>query len=299
MISVIIPHLEQPGFLRECLRSLSRQENLTDEVEIIVVDNGSRVPPGELCAEFGARLLTQPVPGPGPARNLGAARASGELLAFIDADCIAAPDWLAEIAKYFRDHPDAEIVGGDVRIGCENLAHPTWLEAYESIFAYRMKEYIAREGFTGTGNLAVRRTTFEAVGPFGGIEIAEDLEWGKRALRLGRRTRYCQTMVAFHPARKNFSEIAGKWQRHIAHDLEATRRQPGWRARWLAKAVAVALSPAFEVLRISQSDRVSGVRSRLLAFGGVVLIRLYRARVMCGATFAEDSSSMARRWNRA
>lgn len=278
---------------------MAGQENLTEPFEIIVVDNGSRIPPSEVCAAFGAKLLIQPVPGPGPARNMGAAASTGGILAFIDADCVADPRWLAEICGYFRDNPDAEIIGGDVRVGCKEPGRPTWLEAYESVFAYRMKEYIARQGFTGTGNLAMRRTTFDAVGPFGGIEIAEDRDWGQRALAMGRITRYCASMIVFHPARENFSEIARKWQRHIAHDLEAMRAKPAWRVRWLARAMAVAASPAYEIIRISLSDRISGPRARLLAFAGVVMIRFYRAAVMCNAAFSGDAPSMAQRWNRA
>lgn len=272
---------------------------MTGSVERIVIDNGSRVPPAGLCAEFGARLLIEPTPGPGPARNLGVAETEGEYLAFIDADCVAAPDWLAQIEGFFRKNPDIGIIGGDVRVARENPDRPTWLEAYESVFAYRMKEYIEKQGFTGTGNLAVRRAVFEAVGPFGGIEIAEDRDWGQRALRLGHRTHYCAGMIAYHPARKSFSEIARKWQRHISHDLEAARARPNWRLRWMLRAAAVAFSPALETVRIAFSERIEGPRERCLAFFGVVLIRAYRSAVMTRLAFSAKSPRLVARWNRA
>ena len=125
-----------------------------------------------------------------------------------------------------------------------------------------MKEYIAKQGFTGTGNLAVRASVFAAVGPFGGIHIAEDRDWGQRALRLGYRTAYCPDMIVYHPARKDLAELARKWDRHVAHDFSEIRTKPGWWARWTLRAIAVALSPAAELPRIGFSDRLEGWRAR-------------------------------------
>src|SRR5688500_18220852 len=73
MISVIVPHLNQPEPLQRCLASLACQVGLAEQAEIIVVDNGSTVSPSDICAAFpNVNLMFQPIPGPGPARNLGA-----------------------------------------------------------------------------------------------------------------------------------------------------------------------------------------------------------------------------------
>ncbi len=151
---------------------------------MIVVDNGSRELPEAICASRGARLLTEAEPGPGPARNRGVTASSGEILAFIDADCLADPGWLAAAEGVMAD-PSATILGGDVRIALADPARPTMTEAYESLYAYRMDRYIAREGFTGTGNLVVRRNVLLDVGPFAGIGVAEDRDWGHRRRRRG------------------------------------------------------------------------------------------------------------------
>ena len=299
MISVIIPHLEQPDALSRCLSSLRSQEDLTQPFEITVVDNGSKAPPVEVCRAFpNVTLLSQPVPGPGPARNLGVLHSTGDILAFIDADCVAHRTWLAQIDRRFKESEDVCILGGDVRILHENPDKLTLLEAYESVFAYRMKEYIAKQGFTGTGNLAVRAAVFAAIGPFGGIDIAEDRDWGQRALRLGYRTHYCPEMVIYHPARKSFAELAQKWQRHTAHDFAQFHSKPGWWLRWMARSAAVALSPPAELLRIGFSDRLKGLHARRLAFLGVVMIRLYRSGLMVSLAFGGDASHRSGRWNR-
>jgi len=299
MISVIVPHLNQPEALKRCLASLVCQAGLARPAEVIVVDNGSKVLPTDICAAFAnIKLMFQPIPGPGPARNLGASHAAGDILAFIDADCLADATWLSRIERRFSQAPEVPVLGGDVRIEYANPHRPTLLEAYENVFAFRMQEYIAKEGYTGTGNLAVRSTVWAAVGPFGGIDIAEDRDWGRRALLLGYRTHYCPEMVVYHPARKSLSELAQKWQRQTAHDFEDMRSKPGWWPRWLMRSAAVALSPAAELVRIGFSNRLEGWRARWLAFVGVIVIRSYRSALMLALAFGADPSQLSGRWNR-
>ena len=99
--SVVIPHLNQPEFLARCLASLAAGSRRPDEV--IVVDNGSDALPQAICDAHGARLLTEAEPGPGPARNCGVRVSSGNILAFIDADCLADPGWLAAAEAAIAD----------------------------------------------------------------------------------------------------------------------------------------------------------------------------------------------------
>jgi len=296
MISVVIPHLNQPQMLARCLASLAAGRRPPDE--IIVVDNGSAEPPEAICAAFPAvKLLSEVTPGPGPARNLGVAAAQGTILAFIDADCIADPGWLAAAEAALADST-AEILGGDVRIDLADTARLTMLEAYESIYAYRMDLYITRQGYTGTGNLIVRRPVFDSVGPFGGLDVAEDRDWGQRATASGHALRYIAAMRVYHPARANFAGLYAKWDRHSAHEYQAACVRPGGRLRFAIKAMAMALSPLAELPKIASSDRVSGLRSRVLAFVALARIRAYRSRLMVWLVTGGDAAVLAGRWNR-
>lgn len=294
-ISVIIPHLNQPEALARCLASLLAGRRRPDEV--FVVDNGSGSLPDAICAAHpGVTLLHEPTPGPGPARNRGITAASGAILAFIDADCLADPDWLAQAEAVMAD-PDAEILGGDVRIAYENPARLTSLEAYESVYAYRMDRYIAREGFTGTGNLVVRRAVLDDVGPFAGIGVAEDRDWGQRATAKGYRIRYVAGMKVYHPARKSLSELCTKWDRQSAHDYVKARDNGRW-LRFVLKALAMGISPLVELPRLLASDRIAGLRNRALAFGVLVRIRLYRMGLMARLLAGADPDRLSGRWNR-
>lgn len=284
-ISVVIPHLNQPEALARCLASLAVGARQPDE--IIVVDNGSEAMPR---VPAGVTLLTETTPGPGPARNLGVAHASGDVLAFIDADCLADTDWLAaaEAAIVPQD-----ILGGDVRIAYAEATNLTALEAYESIYAYRMDRYIAREGFTGTGNLVVKAAVLDTVGGFAGLDVAEDREWGQRATGQGFKIAYVAGMKVYHPARKTFAELRAKWDRHMAHDYGVTGKP-----KWVVKTLAMGLSPLAELPRIIMSDRLSGFLPKLKAFKVLVQIRSYRAWRMAELLLTGDPDRLSGKWNR-
>ena len=180
-------------------------------------------------------------------------------MAFIDADCTAEEGWLNAIWRNLSAEGAARIIGGDVRIPRATPGQPPCLEAYESVYAYRQQEYIEKKGFSGTGNLAMCREIFEVVGPFGGIEIAEDRDWGQRAGELGFKTKYVPDTTVYHPARRTLKELLLKWDRHISHDFQETTVLKLGYARWLAYVAAVIFSPVFELLRVVRSNRISGV----------------------------------------
>jgi GT2 family glycosyltransferase len=300
MISVIIPHFNQPDHLARCLTSLTGQEAPGHEIEIIVVDNGSRAMPEAVVASFpGVRLAQETTPGPGPARNHGVTLAKGGILAFIDADCVAGGGWFETIAHRFDHDSQAMIIGGDVQILHANPARPTAIEAYEAEFGYRMEHYIARENFSGSGNLAMRREVFSDVGGFAGIGIAEDRDWGKRAFAKGYCTLWEPRMLAYHPARGSFDELARKWDRHTAHDFETMIARPFGRLRWVMRTLAMAASPVAQLPRVMTSDRIKGgMRGKLLALAVLVRIRFYRARLMVPLIFARDAARLSANWRK-
>lgn len=298
-ISVIIPHFNQAALLDRCLSALGPQVQAAG-AEVIVVDNGSdRMPDAVIARHPGVRLAQETTPGPGPARNLGVGLATAPILAFIDADCVPAPDWLSVIAARFDRDPATQVIGGDVCILHGDPAHPTAIEAYEAEFGYRMEHYIRRQNFTGTGNLAMRRTAFDRVGGFAGLGVAEDRDWGQRAHALGIETRWEPAMRAFHPARETFAELARKWDRHTAHDFENHLTRPMGRLRWLIRTGAMVLSPVAAIPRIFLSKRITGgLRGRLLALAVLTRIRLYRARLMAPLILAPDASRLSARWRK-
>ncbi len=297
-VSVIIPHLNTPDALARCLTSVAGQALDRGEAEILVVDNGSTAPMADVRAAFpGVRWLSEPRPGPGLARNRGIAAARGTALAFIDADCRADAGWLQTAVAAIEADPDRALVGGDIRIDVGDPARLTGIEAYEAVFGFRQRLYIEQKQFSVTANLAMAPAVAAAVGPFGGIELAEDLDWGQRAHRLGYATRYLPAMRVWHPARPDFAALARKWQRHIRHDWAAhlAAGHPGW--RWRARALALLLSVPVEAIKLFTSDRLRGLGNRWRGVGTLARIRAFRAREMRRVMTAPVDAGAV--WNRA
>ena len=88
-ISVIIPVYNEEGEILDCLKSLGNQ--IYKDFEIIAIDDGSTDKTSQLLKDFKGvlpafRLIGQDHKGAGAARNLGAKKAIGEILVFVDAD---------------------------------------------------------------------------------------------------------------------------------------------------------------------------------------------------------------------
>lgn len=297
-LSVVIPHLNEPDELRRCLASIVREREPDFPIEIIVVDNGSTSLPNRVCDEFSdAKLLLERVPGPGPARNKGAGIATSDLIAFIDADCIAEPGWARAIVAAFADER-TDFAGGEIQIRPARSEKLTAIEAYELVFSYRNDRYVRDYGFSATGNMSVRKRVFEAVGPFGGIGSMEDTDWGVKASREGFCIAFIPDAKVLTPPCQSFDELARRWDRHVAHDFKAVPRTLGGKLKWAAKALAVAASPVQGAVQLAKTDRLAGWRNRYLGFVCLTRVRLYRARRMLGLLFEDTSSAMVGSWNR-
>ena len=110
-ISVVIPLYNKARYVERAIRSVLSQTRPADEV--IVVDDGSTDGGREVAARFepaGVRVLCQDNAGPGAARNCGAELATGDFLAFLDADDEWWPDYLASMEQEFRADPEAAVI---------------------------------------------------------------------------------------------------------------------------------------------------------------------------------------------
>jgi len=297
-VSVIIPHLNTPAALDRCLASITSQLLDAGEAEIIVVDNGSTTPLGDVAACYPqVRFLAEPTPGPGPARNTGVCAARAQTLAFIDADCRAAPGWLQAAVAAVESAPGRAVVGGDIRIDFKDPARIDPLESYEAVFGFRQQMYIEMRRFSVTANLAMDRAVHVFVGPFAGIEKAEDLDWGQRAHALGFATAYVPEMLVYHPARPDLAALKRKWHRHISHDWNAHGRDQVAAFRWRLRALAMLASIPVETLKLFRSKKIGGLRNRLVGIVPLARIRWFRCVEMLRVMRATGESG-GDTWNR-
>src|SRR6185369_11004139 len=151
------------------------------KIQIIVVDDGSSDDSPLVAQEYGALLIPSGGRGRGPAaaRNVGASRASGEILAFIDSDCSASTNWLDDLIPAFND-PTMAAVGGQVDGMCTASAVDRY-EAVMSSLSIGSRERIGNSGndtfYLPSCNLLVRRCTFTNAGGFKDeMHVGEDVD---------------------------------------------------------------------------------------------------------------------------
>jgi glycosyltransferase involved in cell wall biosynthesis len=301
-VTVVIPHYQQPEALARALRSLMAQKG-APAFEIIVVDNGSAAPPQAQCAAHpSVRLLSETAKGPGPARTTGAAAARASILAFLDADCEADPDWIVTILGRFAAAPAGDVkagdvLAGDVRILPADPARMNAIECYEEVFSYRQRLFVERDHYAATLNMAVRAEVFAEIGPFAGLSTAEDRDWGRRAHAAGKQIVFVPEMRIATPARDSFAEVARKWDRQIGHDYrDAHDRGAAGLIRWAVKALAMPVSAFAAIPEIMAHPRLPDTGARLRCFLVLLRTRLWRARRMAELMGGLDPDGLAAGW---
>lgn len=183
MLTVIIPAKNEGKYIRGCLLSVIRAIEVYGHAgEVILVDNGSTDNTTEIAREYDCRVIKAPHESIGGLRNLGVKNANGEVLAFLDADCIVAPEWMAYCLQNFDDETIA-MVGTRAVPDFENA---TWVErAWFRLFTGAPRQdFVA---WLGTSNLFVRKDVFLAVGGFDeSLRAGEDVDL---CYKIGRKRR--------------------------------------------------------------------------------------------------------------
>ena len=272
--SIIIPHYRDMERLDRCLTGLAPQ---VDGLDVIVVDNDSDLDFTAMkTAHPWARFVSEPEKGAAAARNRGVRETTSEILLFIDADCVPASDW---VAQSIRALPKGDVVSGRVDTFDEGLGPRTGAQAFETVFAFRQKDYIEKQGFAVTANLATTRRVFEAVGNFR-VGLSEDKDWCQRAVRAGFSLVYVDAMAVSHPTRSDWPALRKKWLRLTEESFALHLADGGSRASWAVRSVAVLLSALPHSVKVWTSPKLNGVGERVRGMETLFRPRIVRAAWM-------------------
>jgi mycofactocin system glycosyltransferase len=180
-VSVIVPVKDRPEDILECVQSLVNLNYPEDKLEIIVVDDGSRKSIGDIIAQFNINLVRiDSSQGASTCRNIGAECAGGDILAFLDADCMADENWLKDLVP-FLEIKGIGAAGGFV----DSHYNKSVLDRYERSFSsLNMGKRTIFEGNTEsnfyipTCNLLVKRDVYISTGGFkAGMHVGEDVDF--------------------------------------------------------------------------------------------------------------------------
>jgi len=181
LISCIVPVYNGEKYLADAVESILRQSY--QRVEIIIVDDGSTDATATVAGRYGKqiRYLKQDNAGPAAARNFGLNAATGEFMAFLDADDLWHPEKLELQLTRFQESDELDYCIAHV----QNFWIPELIEEEKQFRDHRISKPLP--GYV-TGTLLARRNFFTAVGQFNtAIKHADDTEWFLRANERGAR----------------------------------------------------------------------------------------------------------------
>jgi GT2 family glycosyltransferase len=187
MTSLIIITLRRSELLRQTLAALASQTRPLDE--IVVIDNGPDADTEAVVRASGARYVPEPRRGYGCARNRGLSEARGDILYFLDDDCVAAPDWAAILFDLVVSGR-ADLAGGSRVSGRRGLAaRLEYLSTDGPVLSPGLPPGPARH--LSTSNLILSREVAERTGRFDeSLAMCEDRDFTARAAALGFRLRF-------------------------------------------------------------------------------------------------------------
>jgi GT2 family glycosyltransferase len=187
LTSLIIITLRRAALLRMTLAALARQTRPIDEV--IVVDNGPDPDTEAAARDAGARYVVEPQRGYGSARNRGLAEARGDVLYFLDDDCVAEPDWAERLWEALESER-ADLAGGSRVSARRGLAATLeYLSTDGPVLSPKLPAGPAP--FLSTSNLIFRREVVDRAGAFDEkLAMCEDRDFTARARAAGFRLRF-------------------------------------------------------------------------------------------------------------
>ncbi|MCP5134116.1 MAG: mycofactocin biosynthesis glycosyltransferase MftF [Gammaproteobacteria bacterium] len=244
-VSIIIPAHGRAAATRRCVQSLLALDYPADLREIIVVDDASAPPLAEVLCDLPVQLLRQDCnTGQSAARNRAAMLAHGEILAFIDNDCVAEPDWLRRLLPYLGD-PEVAIVGGRVTAppaqgmvaAFEAVRSPLDMGAVETEVTPN-----AAVSYLPACNLLVRRDVLLAQGGFDvTLRVGEDVDFIWRTLRSGKRAWYVPTGRVMHDHRVRWSDWLRRRADYGSSEADLQQRYPEGRRLMYLPCVSLLL----------------------------------------------------------
>jgi GT2 family glycosyltransferase len=181
-VSVVIPVLNDATGLARCLASIRANDYPVGRLEIIVADNGSTDGSPDVAARAGATVVAVPGLSVAAVRNRIAAIATGEVLAFVDADHELSAGWLRSAIDALAQ-PRVAAVGAPYH----PPAQATWVQRMYDSFRSRTAEP-ADTRWLGSGNLAIWSWAFAAAGGFDTrLTACEDVDLCQRVRQQGLR----------------------------------------------------------------------------------------------------------------
>jgi glycosyltransferase involved in cell wall biosynthesis len=163
--AIVVPTRGRLPALDRALRSMVPQARKA-AAELIVVEDGGEGA-REVAAQHGARLVVlEPAHGPNAARNAGIAATDADLVVLAEDDVEAPAWWLESLLRSASAHSDIEVFGGPIRGRIDGRGWRTCGREWPPISSYWRGDADREVDLVFAGNMAIRRSALDRVGPF-------------------------------------------------------------------------------------------------------------------------------------
>ena len=211
--SLIVPVYNRPDEVQELLESLSLQSD--KDFEVLMIEDGSSVPCKAVCDKFDDKINIdyhfKANSGPGPSRNFGMEKATGNYFIIFDSDCLIPPNYIANVRKALTANY-VDCFGGP------DAAHESFSNTQKSI-NYVMTSFLTTGGIRGGNealgkfqprsfNMGIAKTVFETVGGYGKIHPGEDPDLSFRIWNAGFKTTLIKDAFVYHKRRIDLQKFS-------------------------------------------------------------------------------------------
>ena len=239
-VSLIIPVFNAARYLRETLENALAQEGV--DYEVIVVDDGSMDASPSIIAEYKDRLVIrrQENAGQAVAMNTALTVASGEYIAFLDADDLCLPGRLRTQASYLSEHPGVDLVY-TLRENIDTEGRKLGVRPGRKPDSYRLL-YL---NDIPHSSVMLRRSILDSAGNFDSSYPNHDWDLWVRISEHGQIALIAEPLIQYRIHETNISRTRRRplnhyrWTRQVMLGKTKQRRQCPW---WLTVAHARAVA---------------------------------------------------------
>jgi len=261
LVSIIIPVYNNKELLNKCIESLKNSDY--QKKEIIVVDDASDTDLKSILENNIKYYRLESQSGPAAARNLGASRAKGDILLFLDSDIVIRPDTISKIASIFSKDTDLSAVFGSYD---DDPYEKDFLSQYKNLvhhFVHQNGKNDASTFWAGCG--AIKNEVFSEIGGFDQEKFKtssiEDIELGYRLKSNGYKILLDKTLQVKH---------LKKWSIKNYLSAEIFRRAIPW------SRLILETGNFHSDLNLKISDRISAFLAWIISFvTGFLIVGLF------------------------
>lgn len=232
--SVIIPVYNRPDEVSELLASIQGQSRQLDDIEVVVVEDGSAVKCEDVCQQFvdsiNIHYYYKDNSGPGQTRNYGAERATGDYLVILDSDAVLPPDYFNALDAELQ-RQDSDAFGGPDR------AHKDFTNIQKAI-NYGMTSFFTTGGIRGgkkkmdkfyprSFNMGIKREVYAQLGGFSKMRFGEDIDLSLRIFKGGYSCRLFPEAWVWHKRRTDFRKFFKQVHNSGIARIHLHKRHPG------------------------------------------------------------------------